>query len=545
MNRSAPLMHGVATDAGQQRSNNEDLPYVDEAQGLYAVVDGVGGEAAGEEASKTAVEAIQSRFEDPGGDTEERIREAIALANNRIYQTAQEKPQQRGMACVLTLAVIEGRTVTVGHVGDSRLYRIRNGQMEKITPDHSPVGEREDRGELTEAEAMAHPRRNEVYRDVGSELHQPNDPGFIDILRTSLPADAAILLSSDGLTDMLTREQMLRVIETYDGDPHRIARDLVRAANEAGGKDNITVLFIPGSGFAQANGHSTTRRIASKPSSSRSPDRAQRREFKAVPIDVHGNTGDSTPQPSRSLRWWLILAGVLILAGGAFVVLESQWGVQRFHLRPAKIRVGPGQRYSSIAAGLAAAREGDSVIVAPGVYAENVLLKAGVALVSAQARKAEIQASGTAVDVQSITGARISGFRISPDGSNTLQIGLRARDAEVHVDNTEIQGASDAGIVIEGDSTAELSKNFIHGNAKAGLRVDSTILPHLDANRICDNGQDVIPALPPAAAAANLTGTCTAGTQKPAVESRETGNHEAGPQHRATEGRPRREPRHE
>src|ERR1700679_2057539 len=175
MRRSSLLKAGVATDPGQRRTNNEDLSYVNEREGLFAVVDGIGGEVAGEEAATTAVEAIQFRFKDPGGDTEERIREAIALANNRIYQATQERPELSGMSCVLTLAVVEGRTVTIGHVGDSRLYRVRNGRMEKITLDHSPVGDREDRGEITEAEAMSHPRRNEVYRDVGSEPHQPGD----------------------------------------------------------------------------------------------------------------------------------------------------------------------------------------------------------------------------------------------------------------------------------------------------------------------------------------------------------------------------------
>jgi PPM family protein phosphatase len=525
MSRTLRPAYGVATDPGKQRSNNEDLPYVDEEQGLYAIVDGMGGEAAGEEAAKAAVEAIQSRFEDPGGDTEERIREAIALANNRIYQIAQENTEQRGMACVLTLAVIEGRTVTVGHVGDSRLYRIRNGRMEKITPDHSPVGEREDRGELTEVEAMAHPRRNEVYRDVGSELHQPNDPGFIDVLRTSLPIDAAILLSSDGLTDMLTRDEMLRVIQTYDGDPQRIARELVKAANNAGGRDNITVVFIPGSNFARANGHSTTRRmgIASpadrkraktpRRGRSRQPSKSSPQDPSLVTTETWAEEDDSTPPRRRIPRWTIVLASVLILAGGAFALLQSRWAGPRFHLGPAKLRVGHGLEYASIAAGLAAARDGDSVVVAPGVYAENVLLKSGVALVSAQPRKAEIHARGTAVDAQAITGARVSGFRISPDSSDTLQIGLRARDAALKIENSEISGATDAGVVIEGDSTVELANNFVHGNAKAGVRVDSPNPPALEGNRICDNGQDIVPAAP-LASAANSTGACGPGARK-------------------------------
>jgi serine/threonine protein phosphatase PrpC len=491
--RTSQLIAGVASDPGQQRSNNEDLYYVDPKEGLFVVVDGVGGEAAGEEAAKTAVAAIESRFEDPGGDTEERIREAIANANNRIYQNAQEHPEHRGMACVLTLAVIEGRTVTVGHVGDSRLYRIRNSQMEKITPDHSPVGEREDRGELTEAEAMAHPRRNEVYRDVGSEPHQPDDPAFIDIVRTSLPPDAAILLSSDGLTDMLTREQILRIVQTYDRDPQRVARALVDAANKAGGKDNITVVFVPGPNFAPGNGQSATRQIRAVGNTKRIRAASEQRDAKERGIP----------------RWPIRLALVLLLAALAVWRFYDPWIVSYLHLGSARLRVGHGQRYATIAAALDAAHDGDTVVVNPGVYPENVVLKSGVSLISAQARKAEIEARGTAVSAQQITGARISGFRILPDNTNTLQIGLRARDSSLEIENSEISGASDAGVVIEGDSTGRLRNNFIHSNARAGVRADSAVSPDMQGNRICDNGQDIVPASA-LAEASNATGPCSA-----------------------------------
>jgi serine/threonine protein phosphatase PrpC len=528
------LTAGVATDSGHQRTNNEDLYYVDPKEGVFVVVDGVGGEAAGEEASKTAVAAIEARFRDPGGDTEERIREAIANANNRIYQSAQEHPERRGMACVLTLAVVEGRTVTVGHVGDSRLYRIRNGRMEKITPDHSPIGEREDRGELTEAEAMAHPRRNEVYRDVGSEPHQPDDPGFIDILHTSLPRDAAILLASDGLTDMLTREQILRVVQTYDRDPHRIARALVDAANEAGGKDNITVVFVPGPDFSPQNGHATTRpmrpagkakanRKRSVPEQPAPPAPVVRGSVleNAAPVEVkHEERPAVAPlripfdraEPAvshRFARWSTLVGVVLLLAGLALWSFQSPWIKEYLHLDHTKMRVGRGQRYTTIAAALDAAHEGDTVVVNPGVYPENVVLKSGVSLISSQARKAEIQARGTAVNAQNITDARISGFRIVPDGTNTLQIGLRARDSTLQIDNSEFSGASDAGVVIEGDSTARLAHNFIHNNARTGVRTDSSTPPDMQGNRICDNGQDIVPASS-LAEASNVTGACNA-----------------------------------
>ena len=112
----------------------------------------------------------------------------------------------------MPLATISDDKVIVGHVGDSRLYLIWNGSIRKLTSDHSPVGEREDAGELTEAEAMAHPRRHEVFRDVGSHLRAPNEEDFIEVKEFLFKPDAAILLCSDGLSDLLTSAEMLAVI---------------------------------------------------------------------------------------------------------------------------------------------------------------------------------------------------------------------------------------------------------------------------------------------------------------------------------------------
>ena len=122
----------------------------DDEPGVFLVVDGLGGHAAGEKAAETAVEAIRAELSKQEGDVAQRVRQAITAANNRIYDLADENEDWRGMACVLTLAVMEGERVVVGHVGDSRLYLVWNGAIRKLTSDHSPVGEREDRGELTE-----------------------------------------------------------------------------------------------------------------------------------------------------------------------------------------------------------------------------------------------------------------------------------------------------------------------------------------------------------------------------------------------------------
>jgi PPM family protein phosphatase len=238
----------TASDPGRMREENQDRAYVDDEFGIFLVADGLGGHAAGEKAAETAVEAIREEMK-KAGDARRRIRQAITAANNRIFEYADANETWRGMACVLTLAIIEDDKVTVGHVGDSRLYLTWNGAIRKLTSDHSPVGEREDAGELTEAEAMAHPRRHEVFRDVGSRWREPDEEDFIEVKEFLFKPDAAILLCSDGLSDLLTSAEMLEVIERYNGDPGPVAHQLVEAANVAGGSDNITAIFVAGSEF--------------------------------------------------------------------------------------------------------------------------------------------------------------------------------------------------------------------------------------------------------------------------------------------------------
>jgi len=243
---------GAASDPGLVRGENQDRSYVRDEDGVFLVVDGLGGHAAGEKAAETAVEVIQAELAKPDRDAPQRVRQAITQANNRIRELGDENEAWRGMACVLTLAVMDGERVVVGHVGDSRLYLVWNGAIRKLTSDHSPVGEREDCGELSEREAMAHPRRHEVFRDVGSRRRQADEEDFIEMKEFLFKPDAALLLCSDGLSDQVTSEAMNELIERYDGDPEAVARSLVEAANRAGGSDNVTAIFVAGSEFVGA-----------------------------------------------------------------------------------------------------------------------------------------------------------------------------------------------------------------------------------------------------------------------------------------------------
>jgi serine/threonine protein phosphatase PrpC len=239
---------------GRGREKNEDRYELDPQAGFMLVVDGVGGSAAGEVAAGLAADAIRSRMRaaavDETAAADDRIRDAILLANQRIFERSTRMPEFTGMACVLTLAALTDGALIVGHVGDSRLYKLAAGGISKLTHDHSPVGDREDRGELTEIEAMRHPRRNEVFRDVGSQPHGAADEDFIELIETTLESDTAVLVCSDGLSDMVTSVEIQRIVGKEAGDPAAVVAALIDAANAAGGKDNITAVFVEGPDFA-------------------------------------------------------------------------------------------------------------------------------------------------------------------------------------------------------------------------------------------------------------------------------------------------------
>ena len=282
---------------GLRRENNEDRFYCDPASGVFLVVDGVGGQAAGERAADTALRMIVARLVRETGSPADRLREAITLANNEIHRDAAGDPGLQGMACVLTAALVRDGRVTAGHVGDSRLYLFANGDIRKVTHDHSPVGEREDVGDLDELEAMRHPRRNEIYRDVGSSPHEPDDEGFVEILNFPFGPDHALLLCTDGLSDLVPSAAIASVVYGSGGDAQAVVDRLIETANAAGGKDNVTVVFAAGPAFAAA-----ARRHGSR--------------WAARAAETAGEPGPTGPAPrARSRLAWLVSRPALLALG--------------------------------------------------------------------------------------------------------------------------------------------------------------------------------------------------------------------------------------
>lgn len=229
---------------GLVRDNNEDLFYCDPEGGIFIVIDGVGGHCAGERAAEIALKILHSRLEGSVSGAEKKLREAITLANNEIYKQAQANDAWSGMSCVLTAIVVEDDKVTAGHVGDTRLYQIQPGRITQLTSDHSFVGELVAGGFINEEAAMQHPRRNEITRNVGSNPRRPEDPDFIEIGKHPFQPDSALLLCSDGLSDLVSPERILSVVTEFFYSPSKVVNCLIDTAHAAGGKDNVTVVYV-------------------------------------------------------------------------------------------------------------------------------------------------------------------------------------------------------------------------------------------------------------------------------------------------------------
>jgi PPM family protein phosphatase len=224
----------AVTDPGRTRRHNEDAYVIDPP--LFAIADGMGGAQAGEVASRLATAALKEGGADGGGG-ERRIADLIQQANRRVYDRSSSDPNTSGMGTTITVALVEDDRVAFGHVGDSRAYLIRDAQMEQLTEDHSLVNELLKTGKLSREEAETHPQRSVITRALGT------DPD-VDVDTFSVRAESGdlFLLCSDGLTDMVSEDSILDVVERNRDDIEGALRALVKAANRGGGQDNITVV---------------------------------------------------------------------------------------------------------------------------------------------------------------------------------------------------------------------------------------------------------------------------------------------------------------
>jgi protein phosphatase len=229
------------SDRGRRRTSNEDSFLADGSLGLFVVADGMGGHAAGEVASRLAVDTVRRVLGETGARPEPRltIERAITEANRAIVERTQEHEGLEGMGTTLVLALIDASSAWISHVGDSRAYRVRGGALQLLTRDHSWVNEQVRMGLLSQEEARRHPWRNVVTRALGSREQVEAEVGVEELV-----AGDRILLCSDGLNSMVKEDKILEAIDGAGNDLELACRRLIELANGSGGEDNITVLLL-------------------------------------------------------------------------------------------------------------------------------------------------------------------------------------------------------------------------------------------------------------------------------------------------------------
>jgi serine/threonine protein phosphatase PrpC len=295
---------GARTDVGRVREGNEDAFMANEP--LFAVADGMGGHQGGEVASNMALEKLKSAA---GGAAA--LIQAVQDANRAVFQKASEDPALSGMGTTLTAFLVEGDSLRLAHVGDSRAYLLRDGKLQRITKDHTVVERLVDEGRLTPQEAELHPQRSILTRAIGVEGDVQVDQGSIDT-----QVGDRLLLCSDGLTGMVSEDDIRRILEGQS-DPQAAADALVEAANEGGGQDNITAVVLVA--VADGEPHAQTAETETvRPAPTTAPRRTERVE-----------TAPSRRRGWKAAAWILVL--FLVLGGALFAVkrlfIDRQWFV--------------------------------------------------------------------------------------------------------------------------------------------------------------------------------------------------------------------------
>ena len=248
------ITYQAITDVGRKRKGNEDSLFLNPEQNLFVVADGMGGHAAGEVASKIAVDAINEFVCLTSGDQEitwpfgldenmsydgNRLKTAVRFANRKVLEATKQKTEYEGMATTVAAALVDGETVNLAHVGDSRVYMIRDSILTQLTSDHSWVNEQIQSGVISADQARSHPLRNVVTRALGGKADL-----LVDMQVQTMRSGDILLLCSDGLTTMIPDDEIARVLNEHDGDIEAGANALVDAANARGGEDNITVMLL-------------------------------------------------------------------------------------------------------------------------------------------------------------------------------------------------------------------------------------------------------------------------------------------------------------
>ena len=315
------------TDVGRVREGNEDSYVAREP--VFAVADGMGGHIAGDVASQTAVETIERETNNGAALDPDRLASIVQSANAAVWERAQGDPALRGMGTTCTLAFLADNEIHFAHVGDSRAYLYREGELSQVTEDHTLVGRMVREGRLTAEEAERHPQRSIITRALGVDEHVD-----VDTITLTVKEGDRIMLCSDGLTSMIGADEIREVLAT-EQDAQAAANKLVDLANSAGGEDNITVVLVDitsGEGARRTDeGRETSpappqARVDTQPAPPDAPP--------AVTTGVHRLEDLGTAPRAKPRRPWKAIAALVILGlvlGGGYLAarwaLDNSWYV--------------------------------------------------------------------------------------------------------------------------------------------------------------------------------------------------------------------------
>jgi serine/threonine protein phosphatase PrpC len=229
------------SDQGMVRTSNEDECRADGENAVFLVADGMGGHAAGEIASRMTASAVENIMtdRDPEEAVEDLLQRSVRYANKCVYDTQEQNPEYRGMGSTLTLLTFEETRYYLAQVGDSRAYLYRDSALNQLTRDHSVVWSLFENGILTKDDISRHPQKNLITRSIGTHPEVE-----IDLLHGTAAEGDIYLLCSDGLTDVLSDEDILQIIKSSTKNPKKIGKNLIDAANSGGGPDNVTVVLV-------------------------------------------------------------------------------------------------------------------------------------------------------------------------------------------------------------------------------------------------------------------------------------------------------------
>ena len=338
------------TNTGKVRDNNEDAFIAERLPNgwiIACVIDGVGGYEGGEVAADIARTTILEKLRQPSGDVLQAMRQSMQQANIDIYNEKLSGKGNNQMACVVTLTLVdvENNQFYYSHVGDTRLYLLRDGSLVKVTKDHSFVGFLEDSGRLSEKEAMAHPKRNEINKALGFDAQMEAKDDYIETGSSPfLPGDM-LMLCSDGLTDLVNNETMNSILAASKTLKDK-SEALINAANNAGGKDNITVVLV-------LNDKKPLKQKATKPIA---PKKNENNEEIAA-ISTNGNTSQPLPTPIRKRSGaiiWALLFLALAFAGLSYWLWSKNQELEKAIPKPPPPKsLNAGEKKLSDSLGLA------------------------------------------------------------------------------------------------------------------------------------------------------------------------------------------------